>query len=156
MSEVSAWYAVVDGAADERLYDLISITECHGCLYLGEYDPSVRIALPYLVKMHRDEKFSQIWSSHESGNFWGLLCQSKMSFVQLLRQLRHFTTAKLPLGDIVLFRFWDPRVFVPFVENGTEKEVAPFFKSVDTYIVDQGRKGRRSYRWNNGLEKASL
>ena len=125
---MSRWYAIVDGAADSRLYDLITSSYDYACLYSGEYDTETRKALPYIVAMQNGEKFSKIWASHEAGQFWGILCKTGMSLAQFRRHLRLFTTAQLPDGEVVMFRFWDPRVFATFAENGSAKEVGPFFK----------------------------
>lgn len=150
------WYAIVDGAADPRLYDLIVTTKDHACLYAGDYAPETKKALPYIVAMQNKERFSQIWSSNEAGNFWGILCQSAHGLLQLRRHFRHFTTARLPLGEVVLFRFWDPRIFVPFVEKGTSDEIAPFFKGVETFVADLGKEGRKRYSWGNELQTMAL
>ncbi|NNE58271.1 MAG: DUF4123 domain-containing protein [Hellea sp.] len=153
---MSDWFAAVDGAADARLYEVIEKTKDHSCLYTGEYDDDTKMALPYLVRMTRGEHFAKLWSASEGGRFWGILCQTSLNMQQLRRHLRKFTTARLPLGDVVLFRFWDPRVFVPFVENGTEEEIAPFFKGIDSIIVDLGKQGRKKYIWNKGLKIGNL
>jgi len=153
---MTRWYAIVDGAADSRLYDLISTTENHACLYAGDYSVDTKKALPYIVSMQKGERFSQIWSSNETGNFWGILCQTYMTLSQIRRHFRHFTTARLPLGDIVLFRFWDPRIFVPFIENGSTEEIAPFFDGVETFVADLGKDGRKRYSWENRLQMMAL
>lgn len=150
------WYAIVDGAADARLYDLISTTKEHACLYTGAYESETKKALPYIVAMQKNERFSEIWSSNETGKFWGILCQSAMGLTEIRKHFRHFTTARLPPGDVVLFRFWDPRIFVPFVEKGTSEEIAPFFKGVENFVADLGKGGRKRYSWGNELQMMAL
>ncbi len=148
---MSRWYAIVDCAADSRLYDLITSSQDYACLYSGKYDAETRKALPYIVAMQNGEKFSKIWTIHEAGQFWGILCKTEMNLAQLRRHLRHFTTAQLPAGEVVMFRFWDPRVFVTFTENGSAKEVGPFLKGIDIVLCDLGENGRKQYTWQNGL-----
>jgi len=148
---MSQWFAIIDGAADARLYDLISKTRNHACLYTGDYDAETRKALPYVVEMRNGETFSQTWSQHESGRSWGILCRTSLTLTNLRRHLRHFTTARLPDGQVVMFRFWDPRVFKTFVEEGEENEVAPIFKGIELIVADYGVKGRRHYKWQDGL-----
>ena len=55
---------------------------------------------------------------------------------------------------MVLFRFWDPRVFTTFAENSEREEIEPFFEKIDTVIADLGPEGRRRYSWANGLQMA--
>jgi len=146
------WFAIVDGAADARLHDLIVEAKTHSCLYSGEYPVETRKALPYIVQMRNGERFSKIWAAHETGNFWGILCKTDLALPAFRRHLRHFTTARLPDGEIVMFRFWDPRVFTTFAENGSAEEVEPFLKNISTVLCDLGKDGRKQYRWENGLQ----
>ncbi|MEP0189845.1 MAG: DUF4123 domain-containing protein [Erythrobacter sp.] len=148
---MQGWYAIVDGAADPRLYPVICETTQHKCLYEDDYAPETRATLPYLVALAEGERLPDLWRQHEPGNFWGIVCQSSLEFTALRRHLRKFTTARLPEGDVVLFRFWDPRVFVTFAEQGDADEVAPFFEKIDNVIADLGAQGRRRYGWNEGL-----
>ena len=149
---MSDWYAIVDGAADPRLYGEISASKNYACLYSGDYDDKTRMVLPYLVHMQKDARISKIWQKHESGRYWGMLCQSGLGLKELRRHFRHFTTTIMPDGEVVLFRFWDPRVFAPFSEKAASDELGPFFKNIDTVIIDLGAEGRRRYRWRNGLQ----
>jgi len=149
---VSHWFAIVDGAADPRLYELIVSTLTHACLYSGDYSEETKKALPYIVQMRNGERFSKIWSSHETGNYWGVLCKTDLALPSFRRHLRHFTTARLPDGEVVMFRFWDPRVFATFAENGSADEVEPFLKGISSVLCDLGKEGRKQYRWNDGLQ----
>lgn len=148
---MSHWFAIVDGAADPRLYNLIVETKTHACLYTGDYPEETRKALPYIVQMRNGERFSKIWSTYETGNYWGILCKTDLALSAFRRHLRHFTTARLPDGEVVMFRFWDPRVFKTFSENGSAAEVEPFLKGISSVLCDLGKEGRKQYSWNNGL-----
>lgn len=148
---MSRWYAVVDGAADPRLYDVVAAEREHACLYSGEYDEETRKALPYLVAVDERGELARLWRAHESGRFWGVLMRSALCFRELRRHLRHFTTARLPDGEIVLFRFWDPRVFDIFARSETADQVQAFLAPIEWLIGDTGQGGRRRYEWQGGL-----
>lgn len=150
---MSAWFALVDGARDPRLIGLVSKTADHVCLYSGEYDEDTRAALPWLVRIETAGPFADVWRNHESGRFWGMVCHSDLDLAALRRQFRKVTTARLPGGQIALFRFWDPRVFSTFIENATAEEAEPFFKAADAFIVDLGKGDRRRYHWEDGLRR---
>ncbi|HMO74209.1 MAG TPA: DUF4123 domain-containing protein [Sphingopyxis sp.] len=151
-----SWFAVVDGARDPRLVGLVAQTAEHACLYSGDYDEQTRAALPWLVRVDVDEPFAETWRNHESGRFWGIICHSDRSLADLRRQLRKVTTARLPGGRIVLFRFWDPRVFSTFIEHATPEEAGPFFRAADSFIVDLGQGDRRRYEWSGGLRRNGM
>lgn len=145
---MAAWYLVVDGAADPRLYPVICQTREHACLYEADYPEETLAALPHLVTLVQGEQLPELWRRHESGRFWGMAIRSALGFKPLRRHLRKFTTARLPLGDVVLFRFWDPRVFATFAQSATPEEIAPFFEGIESVIVDLGAEGRRRYAWD--------
>ncbi len=150
---MSDWFAIVDGAADARLYPVIAASREHACLYEADHDQETLAALPHLVRMVPGEQLPELWRRHESGRFWGMACQSSLSLRPLRRHLRKFTTARLPLGDVVLFRFWDPRVFSTFAESASPDEIGPFFVGIDAVIIDLGSNGRRRYWWEgDGLK----
>jgi Domain of unknown function (DUF4123) len=147
---VNGWFAVVDCARDARLHTLVERCSNTACLYSGEYDEETRKALPFLVEVKKDEPLAETWRQYEGGKFWGLLCQTERSFAQLRRHFRKFTTARLPDGEIVMFRFWDPRVFDTFAKAATPEELAPLFEGISSFVGDPGG-GRRNYQWDNGL-----
>ncbi|MEM7666109.1 MAG: DUF4123 domain-containing protein [Pseudomonadota bacterium] len=151
---MQGWYAIVDGAADLRLFPVVSASSRYVCLYEDDYDEETLAALPHLVELIDGEQLPDLWRKHEAGRFWGIVLQSSLDLKKLRRHLRKFTTARLPLGDVVLFRFWDPRVFSTFAESGSEEEVAPFFEPIDAVIADLGPEGRRRYAWNGGLQSS--
>lgn len=149
---MSDWFAIVDGAADPRLFPVIQSASQHICLYESDYPEATLAALPHLVRMVPGEQLPELWRRHESGRFWGMACSSSLGLKPLRRHLRKFTTARLPLGDVVLFRFWDPRVFATFAESATPEEISPFFAGVEAVIIDLGPGGRRRYWWEGGLK----
>ncbi len=148
---MSRWYAVVDGAADPRLYGVISSAREQACLYSGDYDSQTRTALPYLAALEEGEDLPRLWRAHEAGRFWGILIRSGARLADLRRHLRHFTTARLPLGEVVLFRFWDPRVFATFATSESDDQLAAFFAPIELVIADLGDLGRKRYEWQGGV-----
>ena len=145
------WFAVVDCARDPRLFDVVQATAEHSCLYSGDYDDATAATLPYLVRMSRKDRLFGVWSENESGRYWGILIRSTLPLASLRRELRHFTMARLPKGEVVLFRFWDPRVFVPFAKAAIRDEIAPLFKTIHSIVADLGDGERYVFSWNEGL-----
>jgi hypothetical protein len=149
---MDGWYAIVDGAADPRRYPVIAQTAQNMCLYESDFPAETRAAMAQIVALKEGERLPDLWRKHEAGRFWGIVCHSPLDLKALRRHLRKFATARLPSGDVVLFRFWDPRGFVTFAEHRTAEEVAPFFDQTDIVIADLGPQGCRRYGWSGGLQ----
>ncbi|OYX95407.1 MAG: hypothetical protein B7Y74_04365, partial [Novosphingobium sp. 35-62-5] len=112
----AAWYAVIDCAQDPRLVDLVRSCRGHVCLFKGrDLDAQLVAASPWLVKIDSGEQLLGVWQQHGHGASWGLMLLTDMPIDRLQRHLRRFLQAKLPDGMIVLFRFYDPRVFNTYI-----------------------------------------
>lgn len=133
---MSAWYAVIDTAQDERLYSLVRQCRTHSCLFSGELSPTLVAASPYLVAIEDGEPLLGIWRSHGSGRNWGIMCASSASIDAVRKSLRRFLQAKLPDGMIALFRFYDPRVFRTYLPAATSEERAPWFETIGRYSLE--------------------
>ena len=72
------------------------------------------------------------------------------------KQVRRSLQAMLPDGQVALFRFYDPRVFVPFLDAATGADLDPWFGPVtDWWAPVAGANGgttRRYRRAGAGLE----
>jgi Domain of unknown function (DUF4123) len=70
---------------------------------------------------------------------------------RLHRHLRRFLQAKLPDGMIVLFRYYDPRVFNTYIRAATPQERAPWFEGVQQFSVESaGGTAMHHYRLVEG------
>ena len=70
---------------------------------------------------------------------------------RLQRHFRRFLQAKLPDGMIVLFRFYDPRVFNTYIRAATPEERAPWFDGVEQFSVEgAGGTATHHYRLLDG------
>ena len=65
-----------------------------------------------------------------------------MPLGELRRHFRRFLVARLPDGMVAQFRFYDPRVFAPYLASCTPEELAPWFAGVSTYLVENRGAGR--------------
>ena len=48
----------------------------------------------------------------------------------LWRRLRKHMLARLPRGEVVMFRFFDPRVLAPYFDSLADEEIMPWFDGV--------------------------
>lgn len=136
MAAASSWYAIIDGAQDERLVHLVRTSREHACLFSGNLHPAMAAAAPWLARIDPGEPLLATWQAHGRGKHWGLMCESGTGLEVLRRHFRRFLQAKLPDGTVALFRFYDPRVFATYVRSATSEELAPWFHGVRQFAVE--------------------
>ncbi len=146
------WYAIIDGARDPRLADLVRSCASHLCLFKArDLDPALQMVAPWLVRIDPTEPLLATWQQHGHAASWGLMALSALPIEQLQRHFRRFLQAKLPDGTIALFRFYDPRVFNTYVRAMTPEERAPWFGDVLQYSVEaEGGTAMHHYRLVDG------
>lgn len=146
----TAWFALVDAAADDTLWPLIQRCEQRACLISGKIAPELAAAAPYLVALSDSEPLLAAWQDQGGGRNWGILCESDLPLADLRKSFRRFFQAKLPDGRVVQFRFYDPRVFVTYLPSCTPAQLQPWFDGVRQYAVE-GPGGRQySFRLRQG------
>jgi Domain of unknown function (DUF4123) len=150
-SQAPLWYAVIDGARDNRLEGLVKSCRDHICLFKGVDDPALLQAAPWLVRIDESEPLLATWQQHGKGQNWGLMLQSALPLADLQKFLRKFLQAKLPDGMLALFRFYDPRVFNTYIRAAEPEERSPWFDGVSQYAVEaEGGEQLHQYRLDNG------
>ena len=131
-------YGLIDTARDERLYDLVVAEPEHACLFEGKLDADLARAAPYIVRLREGSRLLQAWETKGRGQSWGIQCTSDRSLTELRRHFRHFLRAKLPNGELILFRFYDPRVFGAYLPTCPPDELSRWFEQVPEYHFEDG------------------
>jgi hypothetical protein len=96
----------------------------HVCLYAGRIHSAVERVAPHLVNLDDECVLRAIWEKDGWGKAWGILCRSDAPMDELRRHLRKFLQAQLPDGQVVVFRFFDPRVWRTYWPTLTPAERA--------------------------------
>lgn len=133
---MSELFAIVDAARDRRLYGLVATATEYQCLFAGKLDPVLERAAPHLVRLDGADRLMEDWRGEGWGKAWGILCSSPLSLPELRRHFRRFLQAKLPDGAVVLFRFYDPRVWRTYLPTCEGEELTGWFAAVDEYRVE--------------------
>ena len=108
-----ALWGIVDGARDDSLFaEVRRLGQDAVCLFAGKLDPSLAAVSPYLVRLREGAPFLARWRGEGLGQAWGILFRSDSDMETLRRFFRQHLDAEMPDGRRVLFRFYDPRVFV--------------------------------------------
>jgi len=152
----SAFYAILDGARDPLIYEMLASSDAPWCcLFAGALEPAVLRASPYLV--HLDPRFvpedflQEVWS-----HGWGLLLHTAAGFEDLRRHLRSFLRVKIEDGGLVLFRYYDPRVMHAYLPTCTVEELEYVFGPVRSYFVELEDGDACEYRLVEGSLETKL
>lgn len=124
------------------------------CLLAPPIEPGFVPVTPHLVELRHDSplplQMQGIGRGGENGGNWGLLRAADAGFATLRMALRPNQQAITPHGRLVLFRFHDPRVFVPCLETCRGDDLDPWFGPVTDWWVPTGT-GILHFRRGNGV-----
>jgi hypothetical protein len=129
-------YGIVDTAQDACLYDLVLTCAERACLFAGELQPPLGRVAPYLVRLTSGARLTQEWQHEGWGKSWGIVLVSSRSLEELRQHFRRFLQALLPSGEVVLFRFYDPRVFRTYFPTLNAEACAEWFEAVDEFRIE--------------------
>jgi hypothetical protein len=134
-------YAVLDGAGVRQLPDLLEDEEAeHAPLTaIGSTDPVEITRASYLTKLDRFSRVTDWLATEGWGRNWGIfaMCPQGTDFDKMLQHFRELTQVGLPDGRIVHFRFFDPRVWRPFLPTCDAPQLKDLF-SVPVFYACEG------------------
>lgn len=135
--ELQPLYAILDAARDIRILALLvhHRAECQS-LYEGAEGAKLAQVAPYLVRLGPDSTLLDAVINEGWGHSWGVYFTCAADFHDIRRHLRHFLQVRLPDGEQVYFRFYDPRVMRIFVPTCTADEAAQFFGPIKRYVME--------------------
>ena len=130
-------FAILDAARDIRILAMLvhHQAECQS-LYEGAQGAELAHVAPYLVKLPPDSTLLEALVKEGWGKSWGVYLTSASDFHEIRRHLRHFLEVKLPDGEQVYFRFYDPRVMRVFLPTCIAPEVDQFFGPIKRYVME--------------------
>lgn len=152
-------YAVLDGASVPDLpLKLHEMKPENICLYRGELPPDMLYVAPYLVRLLPGADFTNWILTECWGKHWGIFAQSSTTLTEMRKHFRSMLTVYDENGKPLLFRFYDPRVFLTYIPTCNTEELETFFGKVDYYFAesDEGTKLNRFQFLKNALKKTSL
>lgn len=152
-------FAILDAARDIRILALLvhHKAECQS-LYEGAEGLQMAAVAPYLVKLAPDSTLLEALVKEGWGHSWGVYLTCAGDFHEIRRHLRHFLQVKLPDGEQVYFRFYDPRVMRIYLPTCVAAEADQFFGPITRYIME-GEKPDQLWEFTTmgrGAEKRVL
>jgi hypothetical protein len=132
-------YAVLDGARDRRIHQMVGSSElAWRCLYAGALPAELLEVAPYLACMRPHASFTNDIISQGWGHAWGIWLISAAPFDHLRRHLRRFLRVQDEAGRHLLFRYYDPIVLATFLPTCTTAELAELFGPIDAFLIEAG------------------
>jgi hypothetical protein len=130
-------WMIVDGARDRRIFGaLLDSYLTYECLYHGDIAPELEVVAPYLVQLEYDDRYSQQLIERAWGNSWGIFLKSGASITTLRRHLRRLLSVRGPKGEILLFRYYDPRVLRVYLPTCRPDELETVFGPIDRFWLE--------------------
>jgi hypothetical protein len=125
-------YAVLDACDSLVTYDKAREASAL-CLYSGNLDEESLREAPYLVRATPD--LCRWIIDTVVADYWGILLVSNVAIHDIRKHLRKLLTVEGPDGDMLVFRYYDPRVIEPYLMSCTEDELRRFFGPIDAFGV---------------------
>ena len=134
--EIRTWM-ILDAARDERIYRAIERTQQDSCcLFAGRLTYAMKHVAPYLIEADKEERLTRLVLEKGWGDAWGVFLQSSFSLETLRIHFRKFLRVKDQAGQVLLFRYYDPRVLRVYLPTCLPGELETVFGPVHSFLVE--------------------
>jgi len=133
---------ILDLAHDEIIYSKMLHSDIeYVCLFEGRLAAELEHLAPYLIRLHKNNPFTEWLFDNGGGKNWGIFIQSPADMNTLIRHFRRFVRVYDEEGTPMMFRFYDPRVFRVYLPTCNKSEREYVFGPVERYYAE-GRNGK--------------
>ena len=146
-------YGIIDSARNEDVFrHLITGNVQYRSLFQGTMDEQSYGVSGFLVECQKESLLFQ-WMTKEA---WGDSCciffTSKLSFDELFSHFQKFNRVYLEDDEVVLFRYYDPRVLRVYLPTCNRNEIEVFFGEVIGYYAEnENGNAINVYQKNNNV-----
>jgi hypothetical protein len=130
---------LLDGARDPAISRLVRFGKLeHACLFGGRLTPRLQAAAPYLVHLSAASPLTRELLERGWGNSWGILTVAPpdVTIVQQRLHFKKFLRVVTERGELLAFRFYDPRVLRVYLPTCTAPEFATFMGPVSRIVAE--------------------
>jgi hypothetical protein len=129
-------YAILDGARDPAVTPWIERSGLESaCLYAGAIPDALAAVAPYLVELVPDERATDLLARSWRRS-WGIYAATGADLEAVRRHFRRFLQVEDDRGKVLLFRYYDPRVFRVYLPTCSEQELGTIFGPVFRFAVE--------------------
>jgi hypothetical protein len=130
-------YALLDASREPSVLKVIlESKEEYQSLYEGPQGAQLAHFAPYLVRVPQESSLLDTLVQQAWSKSWGVFVTCDTAFKDLRTHFRHFLTVKLPDGQQVYFRYYDPRVLRLFLPTCLPEETTQFFGPVKHFLME--------------------
>ena len=130
-------YTLLDAAREPSVLKVIlESKEDYQSLYEGAQGSQLAHFAPYLIRVPQKSPLIETLINQAWSKSWGVFVTCDKPLKDLRTHFRHFLTVKLPDGQQVYFRYYDPRVLRLFLPTCLPEEINQFFGPVKQFLVE--------------------
>ncbi len=132
------FFAIFDLAQDKSIYPLLQRypDTLRQNLFAGKQGQQVETQAPHLVQFTAaDDVLLEQLVMQGWGNNWGVYLFAPLSFEEVRQHIRQCMRVKIR-KEYMLFRFYDPRVFVDIISKFDLQQLKEFFGPIHTYLLE--------------------
>jgi pSer/pThr/pTyr-binding forkhead associated (FHA) protein len=130
-------YALLDAAREPSVLKVIlECKEEYQSLYEGPQGAQLAHFAPYLIRVPQKSPLLETLVQRAWSKSWGVFLTCDKPLKDLRTHFRHFLTVKLPDGQQVYFRYYDPRVLRLFLPTCLPEETTQFFGPVKQFLIE--------------------
>jgi len=130
-------YGIADAARDDEVFRfLITGNVQYMSLFEGTMDVQSYSVSGFLVECKKESSLFQWMTAEAWGNNCCIFFTSKASFEDLFKHFQQFNRVYIEGDDVVLFRYYDPRVLRTYLPTCTQSEIDLFFGQVESFFAE--------------------
>jgi hypothetical protein len=130
-------YALLDASREPSVLKVIlESKEEHQSLFEGTQGAQLAHFAPYLVRVPNKSPLLNTLAEQAWSKSWGVFVTSDLPLKELRTHFRHYLNVKLPDGQQVYFRYYDPRVLRLFLPTCLPEEANQFFGPVKHFFME--------------------
>jgi hypothetical protein len=129
-------YVLLDGARDKLIVPMLRSSGLpYECLYSGSLSSSMISAAPFLVQISPESRFFNQFAPRSWNKAWGVyvIAQPNVTLQALRRHFRTLLRVRDEQGQILVFRFYDPRVIRIYLPTCSAEEKKHFFGPINLF-----------------------
>lgn len=148
-------YGIVDSARNEEVFRyLITGNVIYKSLFEGTMDVQSFGVSGFLVECKKESSLFQWMTTEVWGNSCCIFFTSKSSFDELFIHFQQFNRVYLEDDEVVLFRYYDPRVLRVYLPSCNHNEIDAFFGDVNNFFAESENPEKINMFTNGGETEA--